>query len=134
MMHIFQAVPVLQVSDVAFNIDWYQQRLGFQADPFPPEPPYQFAILRHWETEIMLQAADKVPNLSPQPYRWNIYLRLAGGRLRDLYDKMSAAGLVNRRLERMPYGLCEFEITAPHGYVLCLAEKLRKDRDLPTPQ
>lgn len=37
-------------------------------------------------------------------------------------------------LRAMFYGLSEFEITDPDGHVLCLAEKLRNDRDLPKPE
>jgi len=36
-------------------------------------------------------------------------------------------------LERMPYGLAEFEITDPDGYVLCLSQLLEDASDLPTP-
>jgi hypothetical protein len=33
----------------------------------------------------------------------------------------------------MFYGLAEFEITDPDGYVLCLGQLLEDDSDLPTP-
>jgi len=63
---IFQAVPVLQVADVAASARWYRNVLGFDADPFPAKPPYQFAILRHGDTELMLQKAA-VPVSSALP-------------------------------------------------------------------
>jgi hypothetical protein len=34
---------------------------------------------------------------------------------------------------RMPYGLAEFEITDPDGYVICLSQLLEDAGDLPTP-
>jgi hypothetical protein len=34
----------------------------------------------------------------------------------------------------MFYGLAEFEVKDPDGYVLCLAEELEDSQDLPTPQ
>lgn len=36
-------------------------------------------------------------------------------------------------LERMFYGLAEFEITDPDGYVLCFGQSLDDASDLPTP-
>jgi hypothetical protein len=45
-----------------------------------------------------------------------------------------ATSMVTRRLERMPYGLAEFEITDPDGYVLCIGQALDDADDLPTPE
>ena len=136
---IFQAVPVLQVADVAASAHWYRNTLSFDADPFPAKPPYQFAILRHGDTELMLQRAEKPASRNPVPYRWDVYLRLEGGRIRKLYEELSElviveGGRIQRRLERMFYGLCEFEIVDLDGYAICLAEPLRNDSDLPTPE
>jgi hypothetical protein len=113
--------------------------LGFDADPFPAKPPYQFAILRHGDTELMLQKAAVPVSRNPTPYRWDVYLRLEGGRIRNLYRDLSEmfpveGGRIQRRLERMFYGLCEFEIVDLDGYAICLAEPLRNDSDLPTPE
>jgi hypothetical protein len=33
-----QAIPVLEVTDVAENMAWYREVLGFIADPFPQSP------------------------------------------------------------------------------------------------
>jgi hypothetical protein len=43
------------------------------------------------------------------------------------------SALLFRRLERMFYGLVEFEITDPDGNVLCLSQELADAGDLPTP-
>ena len=47
--------------------------------------------------------------------------------------RSGARGIVTRRLERMPYGLTEFEITDPDGYVICLSQLIEDASDLPTP-
>ncbi len=132
-MRILRAIPVLEVANVEASIDWYRAILGFTADPFPQTPPFQFAILRHGDTELMLQCGTSKAPHEPQPYRWNVYLRLAGGELRELFTRLSDRSIVSRRLERMFYGLAEFEITDPDGYVVCLSEELEDSRDLPTP-
>ena len=62
------------------------------------------------------------------------HLRREGSRFREVFAAFSARGIVTRRLERMPYGLAEFEITDPDGYVMRLSQKLEDASDLPTPE
>ena len=130
---IEQAVPLLRVADVGRSIEWYRETLGFEGDPFPPAPPYQFAILRNGETELMLRRGTPPARAERRPYDWDLYLRIEGVSLRELFAKLSAQGIVSRRLERMFYGLAEFEITEPDGYVICLSQLLEDASDLPTP-
>jgi uncharacterized glyoxalase superfamily protein PhnB len=131
---ITNAIPVLEVVDVARTIDWYREMLGFTASPFPKEPPFHFAILDHRGAEIMLMCGTPAARPQPRQYRWDVYLRLQGQKLRETYATLSQRGVVTSRLERMFYGLAEFEITDPDGYVLCLSEALQDDDDLPTPE
>lgn len=131
---ITNAIPVLEVADVARSIDWYREMLAFTASPFPDKPPYSFAILDHRGTEIMLQCGTPAVRPRERQYRWDVYLRLQGQKLCELFATLSQRGVVTRRLERMFYGLCEFEITDPDGYVICLSEALPNDSDLPSPQ
>ncbi len=127
-------VPVLRVADVARSIAWYRGALAFVGDPFPAQPPYEFAILRHGQTEIMLRRGAPPVRQEPRPYDWDIYLRRQGERFREVYAAFAAQGLVTRRLERMPYGLAEFEVTDPDGYRLCLSQQLDDMSDLPEPE
>lgn len=133
-MAIKQAVPVLRVADVARSIDWYRNTLGFLGDPFPARPPYQFAILQHGTVELMLRHGAPPDRKSPRAYDWDVYLRLDGFRFRELFAAFSARGIVTRRLERMPYGLVEFEITDPDGHALCLSQQIENVDGLPTPE
>jgi catechol 2,3-dioxygenase-like lactoylglutathione lyase family enzyme len=132
-MAIKLAVPVLRVADVARSIEWYRGTLGFVGDPFPATPPYEFAILRHGQVEMMLRRGSPPVRSKPRTYDWDVYLRLEGSRFREVFTQFSARGIVTRRLERMFYGLAEFEITDPDGYVICLSQLLEDASDLPTP-
>jgi uncharacterized glyoxalase superfamily protein PhnB len=132
-MKILSTIPVLEVANVESSIKWYHETLGFDADPFPEHPPFAFAILGHGIAELMLRFGTEGPPGDPRPYRWNVYMRLGGGELRELFAKLSECSVVSRRLERMSYGLAEFEITDPDGYVICLSEELPDSHDLPTP-
>ncbi len=116
-----KAVPVLRVADVGRSIAWYSAHLGLNADPFPAEPPFVFAILFGGEAEIMLRQA---PNhlLDRTRVGWDVYLHVIG--LKELYPQLVAAGLVTRPLQRMPYGQCECDIVDPDGWRLCLGEPL----------
>ncbi len=132
-MAITQAVPLLRVADVARATEWYRGTLGFVGDPFPAAPPYEFAILRHGTVQIMLRRGSPPARPQPKQYDWDVYLRLEGVPMRDVVAQFSARGIVTRRLERMFYGLAEFEITDPDGYVICLSQAVDDADDLPTP-
>ncbi len=132
-MAIKLVVPVLRVADVARSIDWYRDTLAFVGDPFPAKPPFKFAILRQGQVEFMLRRGCPPARSTPRQYDWDVYLRREGERFRDVFAAYCARGIVTRRLERMPYGLAEFEITDPDGYVICLSQQLEDGNDLPTP-
>jgi uncharacterized glyoxalase superfamily protein PhnB len=132
-MAIKQAVPLLRVGDVARSMEWYRRTLGFAGDPFPASPPHEFAILRHGPAELMLRRGSPPERPRPRPYDWDVYLRLESSRFREVFAQFNSRGIVTRRLERMFYGLAEFEITDPDGYVLCLSQMLEDAGDLPAP-
>ena len=132
-MPLKKAVPLLRVADVARSMKWYQDILAFVGDPFPAAPPYKFAILRHAEVESMLRQGAPPLRSQPRQYDWDIYLRREGDRFREVFAAFTSLGIVTRRLERMPYGLAEFEITDPDGYVICLSQLLEESEDLPVP-
>src|SRR5262245_44885520 len=132
-MPIKEAVPLLRVADVARSIQWYREMLAFVGDPFPASPPHEFAILRHGKVELMLRRGSPPPRSQSRQYDWDVYLRREGDRFREVFTAFSSRGIVTRRLERMPYGLAEFEITDPDGNVLCLSQFLEDAQDLPTP-
>jgi len=129
---IKQIVPVLRVVDVARSISWYGEMLGFVGDPFPAAPPHEFAILRHDETELMLRRSETAQRARHRRYDWDVYLRIDGDIVK-MYGEMSERGVVSRRLERMFYGLAEFEVTDPDGYSVCVSAEAADAEDLPRP-
>jgi uncharacterized glyoxalase superfamily protein PhnB len=131
-MVVRQAVPLVRVEDVSRSLAWYRDTLGFSGDPFPDTAPHEFAILRQGRAEIMIRRGT--PNRSqPRSHDWDLYLRVEGDDLRAVFEKMRARGIVTRRLERMAYGLAEFEVSDPDGYILCLSHELEGADDLPAP-
>ena len=132
-MAIKLLVPVLRVADVARSIEWYRGTLAFLGDPFPSKPPFEFAILRQGQAELMLRRGSPPARPAPRQYDWDVYLRRDGERFRDVFGSFQARGIVTRSLEQMPYGLAEFEITDPDGYIICLSQQLEDASDLPKP-
>jgi hypothetical protein len=132
-MAIQLLVPVLRVADVARSMQWYRDTLALVGDPFPAKPPFEFAILRQGRVELMLRRGSPPVRSTPRQYDWDVYLRREGDRFREVFAAFSARGIVTRQLEQMPYGLAEFEITDPDGYVICLSQELEDVSDLPRP-
>lgn len=81
----------------------------------------------------MVRRGSPPVRAKPKQYDWDVYLRMEGSRFRELFGKFNDRGIVTRRLERMFYGLAEFEITDPDGYVICLSQLLEDASDLPAP-
>ncbi|MGH7345227.1 MAG: VOC family protein [Candidatus Rokuibacteriota bacterium] len=130
-MRFERAVPVLQVADVGRSIDWYVAAFGFGPDPFPPNPPYGFAILRRDGAEMMLQGGTSSRSADAKEEGWTVYLRIADEGLLDLADSVRRATRLVRGPERMFYGLVEFEVIDPDGYRICVSGSVPADANVP---
>jgi uncharacterized glyoxalase superfamily protein PhnB len=122
--------PLFQVTDVSRSIAWYRDVLGFEVHTFPNEPPYVFAVLNSGPVEIMLKHNPCYQHMPPEG-AWDVYVRLTGNRLREVYAELQAKGVVVRPLQRMFYGDAEFDVRDPDGYLLCLSEYLTDASDIP---
>jgi hypothetical protein len=132
MMRIDRAVPVLRVADVDRSVNWYRRVLRFDAECFPAEPPYAFAILTRDGAELMLQRVSSGERSGPvDPEAWSVYLRLSGQKLLELHDEVRAETKVLAGPCRKTYCQAEFEIADPDGHRLCLGELLPDSVQLP---
>lgn len=114
------------VADISKTIQWYEEQLGFIADPFPDREPYVFAILRRDDVQIFLQRI--VDYEKPDLYGlrpggvWDAYIHVYG--IRDLYDSVRGGEAnIIQPLRRQPYGNWEFEVKDPNGYLLVFSEE-----------
>ena len=112
------------VADISATIRWYEEQLGFVADPFPDREPYVFAILSRDDVEIFLQRVEGYQKPDVYGRRpggvWDAYIRTEG--VEDLYESVSAEAEIIQPLRRQPYGAWEFEVKDPNGYVLVFSE------------
>jgi catechol 2,3-dioxygenase-like lactoylglutathione lyase family enzyme len=112
------------VADISATIRWYEEQLGFVADPFPDQEPYVFAILARDGVEIFLQRVEGYQK--PDLYRarpggvWDAYIRTEG--VKDLYESVREEAEIIQPLRRQPYGAWEFEVKDVNGYVLVFSE------------
>ena len=120
---------VLAVADVERAARWYGHAFGFEVAPFPQRPPYQFALMSRGGAELMLRAADPAA-VRPAP-GWSLYVRLSGGRIRELYASLSGSCEIVRPLQRMPYQDVEFDVRDPDGYTVVVSEWLERASDIP---
>jgi catechol 2,3-dioxygenase-like lactoylglutathione lyase family enzyme len=121
---------VLAVADVEQSARWYGDAFGFDVAPFPQRPPYQFALLSRGGAEMMLRAAPDPATIAPTP-GWALYVRLSGGRIRELYASLSESCEIVRPLQRMPYHDVEFEVRDLDGYIVVVSEWLDAAGDIP---
>lgn len=103
---------------------WYEDQLGFAGDPFPEKEPYVFAILRRDDVEIMLQRIEGYQK--PDIYQlrpggvWSAYFRMEG--VTEFFESVREKVEIVQPLRRQPYGMWEFEVKDPNGYLLVFAE------------
>jgi uncharacterized glyoxalase superfamily protein PhnB len=121
---------VLAVADVQRAAQFYANAFGFDVAPFPQHPPYQFALLSRGGAELMVRAAADPSTLRPSA-GWALYVRLSGGRIRELHARLSATCHISRPLQRMPYHDVEFEVRDPDGYIVVVSEWLDDAHDIP---
>ena len=112
------------VADISATIRWYEEQLGFLADPFPDHEPYVFAILTRDDVEIFLQRIEGYQKPSLYDSRpggvWDAYIRTEG--VKDLYESVLEEVEILQPLRRQPYGAWEFEIRDLNGYTLVFSE------------
>jgi len=118
------AAPTFAVSDVDATIRWYKENLGFDADPFPPQEPYVFAILWRDHIEIMLMRIEgyEKPDLYSRRVGgyWDAYIRTKS--VAEIYESVRDKVEIIRPLSPQPYGATEFWMKDLNGYILAFSE------------
>ena len=81
-------------------------------------------MIRRDDVEIMLQGIEgyQKPDLYSQRSGgvWDVYFRMEG--VKEFYEMTKDLVEIVQPLRRQPYGMWEFEVKDPNGYVLVFAE------------
>ena len=119
--------PNLIVADVERSMAFYRDLLGFTVEQTVPDaPPLVFAIVRSGPVEVYLNApgpaVEEYPAFKDRPIggTLTLFIRLTG--IRAAYDALRARVNVVMPLEKKWYGVTEFAISDPDGYLITFAE------------
>lgn len=112
-IRLLRLAPVLLVRDVVASVDFWRERVGFEADRLYGEPP-NFAMPTRDDVTIML--AQTPPGKSPPPPNWHVlgacnqvYVWVEDARA--LYDELRDRGApIDFTLYDTPWGTREFGI------------------------
>lgn len=128
---MYRAVaPMLLVQNVDQALAWYRDVLGADLQYSSPQnPPFQWVSLRLDDIEIMLvqkEAAqgwysDQV-TISEMPANFIAYVYVK--QLDTLYGQIKGKAPIVKEPTEQPYGVREFAIRHPFGFILVFAQIL----------
>ena len=120
--------PNLVVTDVARSVAFYRDILGFALDQTVPDaPPYVFASVRAGAVEIFLNAPEpayaEYPAFNDRPVGGTLTLFIEVVDIAGVYASLKDRVTVVMPFEHKWYGVTEFAITDPDGWVITFAER-----------
>jgi uncharacterized glyoxalase superfamily protein PhnB len=130
MRAFLRLTPNLVVRDIDRSLRFYCDVLDFELDKHVPEkPPFVFASVRGGGVEIFLNdfkaATAEYPNFAEVPVGGTLTLYLAMQGIDELYAHISGNGTkILMPIETKFYGVREFAIADPDGYLITLAERV----------
>lgn len=120
---ILRGATYLLVPDVAVAGSYYREILGFQCEYAAGEPP-EFAIYSRDGLPLMLRRASEPGLICPnerQGGTWDVFFWVEG--LDPLFAELTRLGAVVAYPPMVqPYGMREFAVRDPNGYVLGFGE------------
>jgi len=128
MPHVKKLTPNLVVSNVERSVAFYRDILGFTlTQKVPDESPLVFAIVQSGDVEVFLNAPEpavaEYPAFKSRPIGGTLTLFMEVDGIKSLHDALAGRVTVVMPLERKWYGVTEFAITDPDGYVITFAER-----------
>jgi catechol 2,3-dioxygenase-like lactoylglutathione lyase family enzyme len=120
--------PNLVVADVARSVGFYRDRLGFELDTTVPEAaPFVFAIVRSGQVQIFLNspetATEEYPAMKGRPLGGTFTMFIELTEIEQSYDEIRKQVPIVAPLETKWYGVTEFVVADPDGYLITFAER-----------
>ncbi|MHA2276647.1 MAG: VOC family protein [Candidatus Kariarchaeaceae archaeon] len=125
-LNLMSVAPYFQVKNINVSTEHYRDKLGFYFERLWGEPP-TFAMIQRDSITIMLQEhpmgklyPDLInPNRKTNHHDWDAYVWVKD--LQSLYDDIQKRGgtIISKPMNKDDYGMREFEIQDPDGYVIC---------------
>lgn len=128
MPHVKKLTPNLVVSNVEQSIAFYCDLLWFTlTQKVPDQSPLVFAAVQSGEVEVFLNAAEaavaEYPAFKSRPIGGTLTLFMEVEGIKSWHDALAGRVNVVMPLERKWYGVTEFAVTDPDGYVITFAER-----------
>lgn len=131
MPHVQKLTPNLLVSNVEQSLAFYEGVLGFaRGMTVPEQSPFVFASVTSGPVEIFFNDRQTVSKESPQMAGLafgggnTMFIELAGGTIDGLHDQIRSRAKIMMPLVTQWYGMREFAIADPDGYVITFAERV----------
>lgn len=121
----------LMVSDVDESVEFYREILGFDLEMSVPDESgnkLQWAMMSREGTAVMLQSVESITEEYPQ---WSgrepggtfaLFVKMTG--LEEYHKQVSAKTDILKDPYETFYGMREFQLRDPDGYVFTFAEEL----------
>jgi uncharacterized glyoxalase superfamily protein PhnB len=135
MMKFADVTPNLVVSNVERSLAFYRDILGFSpVATVPDAPPFAFAWLQRDGVSVFLNSVASVredhPELAARPVGGTatMFMVLEAGTVADgvdaLFASVQAGARIVMPLKDQFYGMREFALEDPDGYVIVFAQRL----------
>lgn len=128
MPHVKKLTPNLVVSNVERSVAFYCDTLGFTlTQKVPDQSPLVFASVQSGNVEVFFNApepaAAEYPGFKSKSIGGTFTLFMEVEGIQALHDALAGRVNVVMPLERKWYGVTEFAITDPDGYIITFAER-----------
>ena len=121
--------PNLIVRDIDRSTAFYRDVLGLPVHAtVPDKSPFVFVWLKEGDVNIFLNDQKLVgeldPHLASRPIggSFTIYLRVTG--VDALWERIATRAKVVEAINTKPYGMREFAIEDPDGYLITIAQEM----------
>jgi uncharacterized glyoxalase superfamily protein PhnB len=129
MPHFKKLTPNLLVASVERSLGFYVDTLGFERGmTVPDESPFAFASVAGGPVEIFLNdaagATREYPGFAGKPIgcTGTLFIEVAG--VNALHEQLQGKVTIVMPIETKFYGMREFAIADPDGYVITFAERV----------
>ena len=123
--------PNLVVSDIERSSAFYRDVLGLPVHMTVPDaPPFAFVWLQEGDVNIFLNdqktVAEMDPHMGNRPLggSFTIYIRVTG--VDAIWERVRTRAKVAEAINTKPYGMREFAIEDPDGYLITVSEEMNK--------
>jgi uncharacterized glyoxalase superfamily protein PhnB len=132
LMKFQKLTPNLVVRDVAASMEFYHSVLGFQpAITVPDQAPYVFGSVTNGGVEIFFNdqkaVAEEYPALGAKPIGGSLTLFIEVEGIEEILAAVKKSGArITMSLKEQFYGMREFAFEDPEGWIVTIAERIKK--------